>query len=105
MARLFANCDLHEAEALLTRMMEDIAARLLAMQSARAVHDFDAIVRPTRRVQTLADQLGLIEVAVAARHVGQCVEQKDAVGLDATFARLERGFDMAMVEVWGLPKD
>jgi len=81
-------------------MLEDIAMRLDMLQHALAAHEFSKMDRPAMRVGVVADQIGLTEVSIAASHVSDCLAQNDGIALDATMARLERGFDMAVTEVW-----
>ncbi len=84
------------------RMLEDIAMRLDMLQRARDEHAFANMDRPAQRIGVVADQMGLAEVAVAVDHVRRCLLQQDWIALDATMARLERGFDIAVSEVWGV---
>lgn len=98
--RLFAEKDHHAAEDILCRMLEDIAMRLDMLQQGMAGYHFDVMQRPARRIELIADRIGLTEVAIAAGHVQTCIRNRDPVGLDATMARLERGFDVAVAEVW-----
>ncbi|KQB96751.1 hypothetical protein AL073_06485 [Loktanella sp. 1ANDIMAR09] len=98
--RLFAEKDDDDAEAIVCRMLEDIAMRLDMLQRARAADAFAKMQRPAVRIGVVADHIGLTEVSVAAGHVCACIAQKDWIALDATMARLERGFDMAVSEVW-----
>jgi len=102
LTRLFAERDTQEAEYLVCRMLEDIAMRLDMLQRARADHAFANMDRPAQRIGVVADQIGLTEVAVAVNHVRTCLVQQDGIALDATMARLERGFDIAVSEVWGV---
>lgn len=98
--RLFAERDVFEAEEVVCRVLEDIAVRLDALQSELSERDFQKMVKPARRIGMIADQIGLTEVSVAANHVVTCLRQADGVALEATMARLERGFDVAVSEVW-----
>jgi len=41
-----------------------------------------------------------VEVARAARHVSNCADQGDGIALEATLARLERAYDLAISEIW-----
>jgi hypothetical protein len=100
LVRLFAERDAADAEEIVCRMLEDLAMRLDMLQRARARQAFAKMQRPAVRIGVVADHIGLTEVSVAAGHVCACVGQKDWVALDATMARLERGFDMAVSEVW-----
>ncbi len=104
LARLAADAegdaDWFKAEDVMCRMLEDVAAQLDLLQHYLLRRDYMAMCRPSRRIEMVATHLGLIEVAVAAGHVGQCAVQKGGPALDATMARLERGFDVAVSEVW-----
>lgn len=81
-------------------MLEDIALRLDMLQRGLAAYDFDKMQKPARRISIVADQVGLTEVSITADHVGTCLAQNDCVALEATMARLERGFDLAVTEIW-----
>lgn len=98
--RLFSEKDPAEAEEMICRILEDITQRLDALQQALGACDFPAMLKPARRIGLIADQIGLTEVSVAACHVATCVTQQDGIALEATIARLERGFDVAVAEVW-----
>lgn len=98
--RLFAERDVREAEEIVCRLLEDIAMRLDRLQQALAAHEFDLMGKPAERIGAVAEQIGLTEVAVSAGHVFTCLVQQDGIALDATMARLERGFDLAVTEVW-----
>ncbi|MEO1638050.1 MAG: hypothetical protein AAFU41_02225 [Pseudomonadota bacterium] len=98
--RLFSEKSEPEAEEIVCRMLEDIAFQLDLMQKAIAAHTFADVRRPAKRIELVADQIGLMEVAIAASHVGTSVKQGDGVAMEATMARLERGFDLAVSEIW-----
>lgn len=98
--RLFIEKDPDEVEEVVCRVLEDIAMRLDLLQQARSESDFARMLTPARRISTVAEQIGLAEVSVAADHVINCVQQMDGIALEATLARLERGFDIAVSEVW-----
>lgn len=98
--RLIAEKDPEVAEDMICRILEDIARRLDTLQKGLEDSDFAMMLKPARRIGLIADQIGLTEVSVAAYHVATCVNQADGVALEATIARLERGFDVAVSEVW-----
>ncbi len=89
-----------EIDEVVCRVLEDIARRLDVLQQGRSESDFAVMLRPARRIHTVAGHIGLTEVSVAAEHVIKCLEQMDGIALEATLARLERGFDIAVSEVW-----
>lgn len=88
------------AEETICRALEDIAIRLNRLQDIRAVAGFHELSRQSHRLAAVALGIGLTEVATAARHVATCAMQHDAVALEATLSRLERGFDLAISQVW-----
>ncbi|WP_342078046.1 hypothetical protein [Yoonia sp. SS1-5] len=100
LTRLFSERDFAEAEEVVCRALEDIALRLEMLQNYLAASDFDNMAKPARRIGLVADQIGLMEVSIAAHHVAICLHQREGVALEATMARLERSFDVAVAEVW-----
>ena len=98
--RLFAAKEFHVAEEVVCRMLEDIALRLDMLQRGLASTTFEQMHRPARRIGFVARELGLTEVVAAAEHVRTCLDQADGVAVGATMARLERGFDVAVSEIW-----
>ncbi|MCO4848324.1 MAG: hypothetical protein KC448_10180 [Yoonia sp.] len=89
-----------EAEEMICRVLEDIAHRLDALQVAMVEHAFERIAKPARRITQVASQIGLTDVSRTASHVATAAQQADGVALSATMARLERGFDVAVTEIW-----
>ena len=89
-----------EAEELICRVLEDIAHRLYALQVAKYYHAFDQVAKPARRITQVTAQIGLTDVSRTAAHVATAARQADGVALSATLARLERGFDIAVTEIW-----
>lgn len=87
-------------EAMICRILEDIAIRLDHLQAAKFGHSFAEIDRPARRIVHVSSRIGLIDVSQSAGHVAIAAKQEDSVALSATLARLERAFDVAVSEVW-----
>jgi hypothetical protein len=85
---------------MICRVLEDIAYRLDALQVAIRDHRFIEISTPANRVAQVATQIGLTDVSRAAVSVADAARQADGVALSATMARLERGFDIAVTEIW-----
>ena len=100
LVRLFAERGPEKAEEVVCRMLEDIALRLDMLQRGLAGLDFSTMRKPAHRISLVADQIGLTEVKTAAGHVGTSLVQNDSVALEAVMARLERGFDVAVTEIW-----
>lgn len=87
-------------EAMICRILEDIALRLDNLQAAKFTHSFAEIDRPARRIVHVSSRIGLVDVSQSAGHVGVAARQEDEVALSATLARLERAFDVAVSEIW-----
>ncbi|MEL6838141.1 MAG: hypothetical protein AAFP85_02545 [Pseudomonadota bacterium] len=97
---LCAKKGIEEAEEVVCRVLEDIAMRLDILQQGRDDSRFDLMFKPARRIGLVAGQIGLTEVSAAAGHVVICLQQMDGIALEATMARLERAFDVAISEIW-----
>ncbi|SFR59199.1 hypothetical protein SAMN04488005_3096 [Yoonia tamlensis] len=98
--RLFAAKPANEAEAIICRVLEDLAQRLDVLQNGFNAGNLAMMLKPCRKIRLIAEQIGLTEFAIAADHVQTCLRQADATALAATMARLERAFDVAVAEVW-----
>ena len=88
------------AEQTACRALEDLATRLADMQDARWRSGFGDLPPPAQRFAAIAEQIGLTELAQAARHVATAASQADGVALEATMQRLERAFDLAVTHIW-----
>ncbi len=97
---IYADMGADVAEDTICRVLEDIARRLNGLQEQRRACQFPELVRPAQRVGAVARQIGLSEVSTAADHVATAASQGDAIALEATMRRLERGFDAAICQIW-----
>ena len=98
--RLIASKSKAEAEGIVCHVMEDLATRLDVLQKGLAAQNLAMMLKPCSKIRLIADQIGLTEVVIAANHVQTCLCQADTIALEATMARLERAFDVAVNEVW-----
>lgn len=101
-------CAAHGMEAVedhLCKTLEDIVVLLDQLQLGLAQDDFPMMKPPAHRIAQIADRIGLMDVSVSANHVANCLQQQDGVALEATMARLERSFDLAVSEVWHFQTD
>jgi len=100
LTEIYAKMGQTAAENAVCRTLEDLALRLGGLLDLKTTCEFDKMVRPAKTMATCADQVGLVEVARAARHVSNCAANRDGVALEATLARLERAYDLAISEIW-----
>jgi len=97
---LFANKGELAAEDAVCRVLEDLSRRMNELQGPRQRCAFEEIDVPAERIAAIADQIGLTEVALSARHVACAARQSDGIALEAVMCRLERAFDAAISQVW-----
>lgn len=100
LARALAGQSLFAAEDMLCRILENLALWLDVLRDGLACDNPVLCVRAARRVTLVASRIGLTGLAQAAAHVAACIAQQDKVALAATLARLERAFDLAVIQVW-----
>lgn len=82
------------------RALEDMAERLNTLVITRPTADAGDLEKPARTISALAEQIGLVEVSLAAQNVANAARQGNEVAIDATIGRLERCFDLAISQVW-----
>ncbi|KQI68266.1 hypothetical protein AN189_10590 [Loktanella sp. 3ANDIMAR09] len=99
---LYARQGAARADRTIATALEDLARRLGIMRDGRDHGGFDDLPGQARRMATIAAQIGLTEVATAAGHVANSARQRDGIAVEATMARLERSFDLAIGQVWML---
>ena len=89
-----------KGEQAICRTLGNLAVQVNALQALRATDDYPQMIAHARRIASLARGIGLLEVAEAARHVRTCAAQTEDIALEAVLGRLERGFDVAIGQVW-----
>ena len=98
--RIFEVLGDERAEQAICRTLGNMSAELNRMQRDCDARRFEDLRDHARRLSLLARGLGLREVAEAALHVRTCADRDDVIALEAVMARLERGFDVAIGQVW-----
>ncbi|MFN2306951.1 MAG: hypothetical protein ABR504_08240 [Paracoccaceae bacterium] len=100
LSELAAGSGRRAAEDIAPRVLEDLALRLGGLQTARQTADFAQLPKQALRIAAVGEQIGLCELACAARHVATSADQADGVAVEATSNRLERAFDLAVTQIW-----
>ena len=98
--QIFAEQGEFAAEETVCRALEDLARRINALKNPQENAEFDNLSVRAKRISAIAGQIGLVEVAVAAEGLAQASGQSNGVAVEATMARLERGYDTAISQVW-----
>ncbi|RYH01545.1 hypothetical protein EU805_12840 [Salipiger sp. IMCC34102] len=102
LSRIYETLGDEKGEQAICRTLGKLAVHLSAIQSLRDVGAGKEIATQAGSMSALAREIGLLEVSEAADHVRTCAEQNEDIALEATLARLERGFDVAVGLVWDL---
>lgn len=87
---IYAGRTKREAEEVLQRGIEDIAARLTEMQRHFDAGDWPALIRSTRFAARMAEPLGMASFSHVARDLAGATISADGPARAATMARLQR---------------
>lgn len=90
------------AEDIICRAVEALSARMAKCQRLYRAGRPEDMRRNLRSQIVISDQIGLVSLAEAARHVQACLDRQDGVALAATLARLLRIGDRSLSAVWDL---
>ena len=91
------------ADDVLGRAVQALAARMAECQRLYQAGRLEEMRRNLRSQIIISDQIGMVSMAGAARHVQNCLDREDTVALAATLARLLRIGDRSLSAVWDLP--
>lgn len=100
LADLYMRMGPSEAEAILCRALEELAARLAKLEMYVAKNDAVQAAKIARGLVGIATQIGLIDLAQAARATANCYGRDDPVAQPAVLNRLIRVADRSLSEVW-----
>ncbi len=90
------------ARSILSRAIEEAAVRLEHIGRTHASAAFDEMIRCTRSLIGISDQIGLDTLTMVADDVLACLETDDAVATAATTARLLRIGERSLREICDL---
>ncbi|WP_417808303.1 hypothetical protein [Thioclava sp.] len=90
------------AEQVISTAMEDIAQYLVAVEKAAKAHQCAKMIADPDATITLAEQIGLSSLVLAAQNLQVCIEAHDHIAQAAVLARLMRLADRSLTEVWDL---
>lgn len=78
------------AEQVVTRALGELALTMSGLSSQVRRHDLQDLGRHLRRLQRMAEQLGLVSLGLVAGDVRSCLDNGDATAFSAVWARLIR---------------
>ncbi|MEZ5777493.1 MAG: hypothetical protein R3E44_03940 [Paracoccaceae bacterium] len=99
---LYAELGESGAERVIRDAMEELLARLTELRRFADGRNTSAVIRSTRLIAAVADQIGLTTLGAVARDVLRTTEAGDWPGHAATLARLLRIAERSLCAVWDL---
>jgi hypothetical protein len=98
--RIYADLGAHGGDRVIGRAMEDLAVRLTRTERARREGDPRRIAREAKGAASVADQLGMAQVARIARDLASLAGTSDAHAIAAVAARLDRMGELCLAAIW-----
>ncbi len=98
--RLYADLGGTAADRVIARAMEDLAVRIVRADRARRDGDTRRLLREARGAASVADQIGLVQVARIARDLARLADRPDATAIAAVAARLDRMGEVCLAAIW-----
>lgn len=95
-ASIYRNLSPNAAQQVVARALGEVAQMMAVMAQRIAAHDMGDLQRSLRRLQRMAQNLGLVTLAMVAGDLGQCLQRQDATAFAAVWARLLRIVDCTL---------
>lgn len=89
-AALYRNLGTTTAEQLVTRALGELALTMSGLAARVRAHDLADVARQLRRLQRMAENLGMISLGTVSGDARHCLEGGDSTAFSAVWARLMR---------------
>ncbi|MDO9637189.1 MAG: hypothetical protein Q7J44_01445 [Pseudotabrizicola sp.] len=89
-AAIYRDLGTDSAEQVVMRALAQVAVTMAGLASQVHAHDMSDLSRHLRRLQRMADNLGMISLALVAGDVRSCLASGDSTAFAAVWARLIR---------------
>ena len=89
-ATIYRNLGTDSAEQVVTRALAELALTMAGLASQVRAHDLANLSRQLRRLQRMAENLGMVSLGLVAEDVRCCLARGDATAFAAVWARLIR---------------
>lgn len=89
-AAIYRNLGPAAAEQVVSRALGELALAMIGLTEQMRVQDRTDLTRKLRRLQRMAEHLGMVSLATVAAELRLCAERGDAVAFAAVWARLIR---------------
>jgi len=89
-ATIYRNLGTSSAEQVVTRALGELALTMSGLATQVRAHDMGDLLRQLRRLQRMAENLGMVSLGVVAGDLRVCMDRSDATAFAAVWARLLR---------------
>lgn len=89
-ATMYRNLGTASAEQVVARALGELALTMSGLASQVREHEMGDLIRQLRRLQRMAENLGLISLGLVAADLRGCLDGKDVTAFAAVWARLLR---------------
>lgn len=98
-ATMYRNLGTSSAEQVVTRALAELALTMAGLASQVRDRQMDDLLRQLRRLQRMAENLGMVSLGLVAADVRSCMDSSDSTAFAAVWARLLR------IAEWSLAPD
>lgn len=89
-ATMYRNLGTSSAEQVVTRALAELALTMAGLASQVRDRQLDDLFRQLRRLQRMAENLGMVSLGLVAADVRACLDASDSTAFAAVWARLLR---------------
>ena len=89
-ATMYRNLGTASAEQVVARALGELALTMSGLANQVRDHELGDLIRQSRRLQRMAENLGLISLGLVAADLRVCLDSKDVTAFAAVWARLLR---------------
>lgn len=89
-ATMYRNLGTSSAEQVVTRALGELALTMAGLASQVRAHELGDLLRQLRRLQRMAENLGMVSLGIVAGDLRICMDRADTTGFAAVWARLLR---------------
>ena len=97
-AAIYRNLGTSSAEQVVTRALTELAITMASLAAQVQAHDLDDLSRRLRRLQRMAENIGMISLGAVAGDVRDCLEGADPTAFAAVWARLLRVAERSLAQ-------
>jgi HPt (histidine-containing phosphotransfer) domain-containing protein len=95
-AAIYRNLGSQAAEQVVARALGELAVMMSSLAEQIAQHDLADLMRRLRRLDQMADNLGLVTLSQVAQDLAQCLDRGEPTAFSAVWARLMRVAEMTL---------